>query len=208
MLLIDALWSAAQAIPPFITALAAATGAGVAILGYRKWQPESVGKRKIELAEDILAGFYEARDIIEEARLPLSYEGEGSVRERSDNESEDEAKAKDAYYVTIKRLQEHNALFASLLSKQYRAMAYFGNETKNPFDRIKAVRAKIAVAASSLIRHYPRHDRARPAAWDRWEARIGWGVDPDARDEIAEEVEAIIKEVEATYGKWLLRVSG
>jgi hypothetical protein len=114
---------------------------------------------------------------------------------------------KDAYFVTIKRLQDHDELFASLMSKKYRAMAYFGSEAKQPFDDLKAVRAKLIVSASSLIRHYPRNGGRRPTAWNRWEANIGWELEPDAVDEITAQVEALIADVDARYGRWLLRAS-
>ena len=47
-----------------IYALATGFAAGVAIYGIRSWRREFRGKRQIELAEDVLALFYEARDAI------------------------------------------------------------------------------------------------------------------------------------------------
>jgi hypothetical protein len=55
----EAVWTGVRSAPPIVTAIAAAIGTGVAVLGYKKWQPESVGKRKIELSDEILADFYE-----------------------------------------------------------------------------------------------------------------------------------------------------
>lgn len=42
----------------------------VAIYGIRAWRREFIGKRKIELAEEVLALFYETRDIIRYIRDP------------------------------------------------------------------------------------------------------------------------------------------
>ena len=53
---IDAIFTWLAARGPAFTAVSAATGAVIAVLGYRKWHPETTGKRKIELAEEILAG--------------------------------------------------------------------------------------------------------------------------------------------------------
>ena len=47
-------------------------GIWVAIYGIDSWRREHKGKREIELAEDVLALFYEARDAIKYMRFPFS----------------------------------------------------------------------------------------------------------------------------------------
>jgi hypothetical protein len=40
--------------------------------GLEKWRRETIGKRKVELAKEVLADFYQARDIIQRPDLPLA----------------------------------------------------------------------------------------------------------------------------------------
>jgi hypothetical protein len=72
-------------------------GALALISGIRAWKREYIGKRKIELAEDTLMLFYQARDAIREIRNPFGAIGEGSSRQRADNETEDETKILRSY---------------------------------------------------------------------------------------------------------------
>ena len=48
-------------------------GIGVAFYGIDSWRREHTGKRRIELAEDALALFYEAVDAIKHMRHPASF---------------------------------------------------------------------------------------------------------------------------------------
>jgi hypothetical protein len=50
-----------KAVAPMFTAVAACTGAWIGWCGLKKWRAETIGKRKAELAEDVIADFYEAR---------------------------------------------------------------------------------------------------------------------------------------------------
>jgi hypothetical protein len=63
-----------------------------AIYGIGSWRREYRGKRQAELAEETLSLFYEARDAIKHIRHPFSYAGEGSTREESEKETEEEKK--------------------------------------------------------------------------------------------------------------------
>lgn len=53
-----------------VTAIAAVIGLAIAARGFTTWRSKTIGKRKVELAEDLLADFYRARDIINVARSP------------------------------------------------------------------------------------------------------------------------------------------
>src|ERR1700730_11838477 len=75
-----------KALPSIVTAGTAIFGVLLAKAGLEKWRRETIGKRKIEVAEEVLADFYQARDIINEARAamigflhPLVDKGEGPV---------------------------------------------------------------------------------------------------------------------------------
>ena len=59
----------AKAIPSVVTAVTAVVGVAIAARGLNKWRAEAIGKRKADLAEEVLADFYQARDIINDAAV-------------------------------------------------------------------------------------------------------------------------------------------
>jgi hypothetical protein len=61
-----------KAISSVVTAITAVVGVFIGVCGLNKWRAETIGKRQAELAEEVLADFYEARDIIDAARLSVS----------------------------------------------------------------------------------------------------------------------------------------
>ena len=189
---------------PLVTAIAAVIGATIAILGYRKWHPESVGKRKIELAEDILADFYRAEEVIRWARFPGGLAGEGGTRQAPERETPHDKELRDAIYRTIERLQNEKELFSGLLAKKYRAMAYFGQGATKPFTDLKEIHDRIFRGAILLVR--PRDELPPQALRDEWETAIGWRSMSD-NDDIAKEVRDVVENVEAFYGRWLMRKS-
>ncbi len=77
-----------KAVALVFTAGAACTAAWIAWRGLNKWRDETIGKRKAELAEDVIADFYEAREIILEARSPGSIRAdEGNTGPKMDDET-------------------------------------------------------------------------------------------------------------------------
>lgn len=186
-----------------MTACAAVTGAIVAVLGYRKWKPESIGRRKIELVEQILADFYQAKDVIDWARLPSGWSNEAEKRKRLADESEEERAARDAYYRTIHRLVSNAELFSRLQSRKYQAIAYFGETARQPFDELGDIHSKVMAAASNLIRYY-KADGELPENWDTWEETVGWQTEGNI-DMIADQLTALLVKLDATYGNWLSR---
>ena len=93
-------------IADIITAVSVAIAALAFAVGINAWRREFVRKRRIELAEDILARFYEAQDAIREIRNPFSYGREGTTRKRSEHETPEESKLLDQAYVVFERYQK------------------------------------------------------------------------------------------------------
>ena len=106
----------------------------VAIYGITAWRVEFIGKRRIELAEEVLALFYQARDAIESIRSSFGYEGEGKTRKPGPNEKPEHKEALDQAYVLIERYNKHVEMFSRLHALRYRFMAQFGAEAAAPFD--------------------------------------------------------------------------
>lgn len=190
---------------PLFTAAAAVTGATIAVLGYRKWHPESVGKRKIELAEEILADFYRAQEVIRWARHPGGFPGEGETRIAEPDGTPHDKALRDAIYRTIERLQAERQLFSGLLAKKYRAMAYFDKQAAKPFEDLKEIHDRVVRAATMLLRFWGA-ELPPEAHRDEWETDIGWrGMSEN--DDFSKEVAAVVKRVENFHGGWLMRKS-
>ena len=71
---------ALKAIGAVLTGCAALWGAFIAFRGLTKWQDETLGKRKTEVAEQVLSGFYQVRDVIDAVRPPAVWTGEAERR--------------------------------------------------------------------------------------------------------------------------------
>ena len=67
-----------KAVSPAITEITAMVAAVIGIKGLNKWQ--MIGRRRSEIAEDVLAGFYEARDRVSAIRSPAGFANESEGR--------------------------------------------------------------------------------------------------------------------------------
>lgn len=196
-------WLVAKA--PIATGFAALVAATVAVRGYHKWQAETIGKRKIELAEEILAGFYNCREVIAWARFPGSVGGEGETRPGRSGSVETEAgqRWRDMYYWPIERLHAERDLFNGMQARKFRAMATFGRDRGKDFEDLKKRHAQIMSAAATLVR-MTRADGSSEGETKRWEDIIGWCDDVDANgnviDPFAAQVDELVTRVEAFYG--------
>jgi hypothetical protein len=90
----------------FIKNLPIAVSLVTIYVGYSAWQRDYIGKRRIDLAEEVLSLFYQARDAIKIIRNPAQWEGEGSTRKRKDGKRPDESKILDSAYVVVERYEK------------------------------------------------------------------------------------------------------
>ena len=137
-----------------ITAVSVAIAAISFMAGVSAWRREFIGKRRIELAETVLALFYEAEDAIREIRNPFSFNSEGNSRKRVETETEEESKLLDRAYIVFERYQKREKLFADLRSMKYRVMAVFGADAGTPIDELSKIISEIFTAAQMLGRIY------------------------------------------------------
>lgn len=138
------------AVAPAVTALAALGAALAAWKALSAWRDEMLGKRRSELAEDVLAKFYQAEKAISIIRSPVVGTSESEGREREPDETEKESKILDTYYVPLARIQSQNELFADLYAKRFRMKALFGPDSEKPFATLDFVLRRIIVAARML----------------------------------------------------------
>ena len=93
-------------------------------------------KRRTEFAEEVLADFYHARDIINASRSPGSFSNEGDTRTKAEWETEADTRTLNAYFATIERLAARHEFFSQLYARRYRFLALFGPENQQAFTTI------------------------------------------------------------------------
>ena len=173
------------------------------ILGVDAWRKEYVGKRKIELAEDVLGLFYEARDAVSQIRNPFSFGGEGSTRTPAPGESPEEKKINDQAFIVFERYDKHKEVFNKLYAMRYRFMARFWSDSAKPFDELNKTVNEIFISARMLARlwrrqgGYFRNEAALEAHLDQIKKQeaIFWGMGEG--DPIKPRVDAVILDIEA-----------
>jgi hypothetical protein len=154
------------------TGLAAVVAGWAAIQGLGAWRREAVGRRKAELAEEVLAQFYRAKDVLAWARFPDTAREGGPA---AGAEGQDSTRLRAAASAPVEKLTQASQLFSDLQASRYRFMAHFGEEAARPFAELGAIHNEIITAANRLVRTF---DEAAappdPARRDAWEDTIGW----------------------------------
>lgn len=188
----------------FISSVAVLIAALTFIAGVSAWRREFIGKRRIELAESVLAMFYEAEDVIKQIRNPSSFVGEGNTRKREEKELKEDSLLLDRAYIVIERYQKRELLFSQIKSMRYRVKAVFGPSAKEPFDELDTIISEIFNAAQMLGSHYwPRQGRVEMAPKEfkkhmekmqNYEA-VFWLTDKD-KDMISPRVQKMIEKIE------------
>jgi hypothetical protein len=168
----------------------------VAIYGINAWRKEFQGKRKIELAEEVLALFYEAKDAVSAIRNPLGYVGEGSSRKPQEGETPRQKEARDRTYVVYERYDKRKEVFNKLHSLRYQFMARFGVKEGKPFEDLRHILIEIQVAANMLAEIWSLDRRSEDTEKQRREHEsIIWEHGRD--DSIKIRLEKIISDMEA-----------
>jgi hypothetical protein len=154
-------------------------------------------KRRIELAEEVLADFYKAREIILEARSPGSIRAdEGDTRPKMDDETPEETKQYNVYFLVIERLSKDSDFFARLQARKYRFIAHFGAEAVKPYDDLYQILREIRVAVHMLIGTHKMHKSPELETNHRkWCTTIFGGPD---EDDIPKRLDAIVTAIEKT----------
>jgi hypothetical protein len=185
-----------KAVAPVFTAGAACTGAWIGWWGLQKWRAETIGKRKAELAEDVIADFYEAKEISRDARIPGStLADEGNSRPKREDETPEETKQYNAYYCVTERLSKKGEFFARLQARKYRIIAHFGVKAAKPYDDLREILREIRDAVHMLIATHKKQTPDRETQYRQWLATIYGGAD---EDDILKRLDAIVIAIEET----------
>jgi len=145
-----------------IESLGVIAASATAVFGVLSWRAQLRYKRKYELAEEVLALSYEARDVIRQIRSPMGFVGEGGTRTARDGESPDEKRILDQAFVAAERYGRNRAVFDRLHALRYRFMAAFDPGLAAPFDEFRQVVNQIVLSAMRLGHLWL--ERSRPVA--------------------------------------------
>ncbi|MGU3537738.1 hypothetical protein [Methylobacterium sp. A54F] len=122
-----------------------------------KWRTETIGKRRLELAEEVLAAFYQVQATIQDARTAFV-----DAREMVREEGVPENVVRSAYYAPVRRLRDSYDKIVDLRTKRHRFAAVFGTQATKPWNEIDEVLRDIDNASEALLRlgseHIPPSD--------------------------------------------------
>ncbi len=135
-------------------AIAVVSACWAIISGVGAWKREFIGKRKIELAEEALAAFFEIKDAIAFIRNPWSSGNEGSTRNRVAHETEAESQLLDRGHIVFERYESKKDIFVRFDTLKYKFMAVFGTEAESIFKDTNQTLNSIFASANMLATHY------------------------------------------------------
>lgn len=124
------------------------------ISGIGAWKREFIGKRKIDLAQQVLAKFFEVQDAIAFIRNPFSSGNEGQSRQKAPTETAPETELLNRGYIVVERYQQKESVFVEFNTLKYKFMAAFGKETEQIFTDTNRALNSIFVSARMLATHY------------------------------------------------------
>lgn len=133
-----------------LASLAIIVASLVAIYGIGSWRREMKGRKEYELAEEVLALFYEVGDRIAAIRSPFGWAGEGQSQKADPDEKPEQKETLDRAYVVFERYQNHKDFFKRLHVLRYRFMSLFGQDKGKPFNDIDNVLNEILKASHML----------------------------------------------------------
>jgi hypothetical protein len=173
-----------------------------AFFGIKAWHEEFIGRRRLELAEEALALFYQANDVIAFMRFPAGYTDERSSRKFEEVETPKQKQIRDDAYVTFERYNLNREIFSRIQALRYRFMAQFGKDTASPFGRLKSIIDELFGAARQwvMLSEVDEHTFSHPERLQEHQARIEkfekilWGIDEG--DPISQRLEDTVQEME------------
>ncbi|MFV0366962.1 MAG: hypothetical protein ACK5KM_00735 [Hyphomicrobiaceae bacterium] len=175
--------------------VATLAGTWIAGSGVNAWKREHTGKRDIELCQDVIEDFYKAEQHIRTLRSPMSYpDVESAGRPGRDAETDEQRRNRDTHYVPLARFNGQQEFWAEFFSRQFRMRAIFGDQGKEPFDKIDEVLRRFRAAAVTRYQTFEQPGAERNAElWNNTD-RVIWEVQND--DEINTSVRAAISDME------------
>ncbi|MVE08576.1 hypothetical protein D6U81_18960 [Vibrio cholerae] len=132
------------------------------VSGVGAWKREFIGKRRIELAEETLATFFEIKDAIAFIRSPFASVGEGESRVVGEREKPEETELLNRGHIVFERYEKKREVFIKFETLKYKFMATYGEDSEAIFkDTNKAVNSIFSSARLLATRYWQRQGRAQ-----------------------------------------------
>jgi len=186
----------------------------VALYGISAWKREHVGKKRIELAEEVLELFYKVREIIQDARNDLAWSDDlAPPREPQDGETEEEKRTRDYAHAYMYRYSVRQETFDQLEAKRHRFIVYFGESARQPFKDLNGIIGRVRGAVRTLARlegkstnYLDDKTREKIDAHIQEAREIIW--DHGENDQISTELKRVVGEIEAICRPEIERQAG
>lgn len=125
------------------------------LVGVNAWRRTEIGKKKIELAVQLLAAFRDVEQAFTEIRSPIGRANEGLSRQAVEGESASDAEIRRRAFVAIERINTRSEKFLVVQSLRFHFEAYFGEKSiERPYNQMLQIRARIVAAANRLENHW------------------------------------------------------
>jgi hypothetical protein len=122
------LWSDLSALGTLISGIATCFLFVVAIIGINQWREQLKGTNRYNIARQLALLAFQFKDDFDRARFPLTYSQESAGRPRQENETRQEADAKDEYYARAARLQSLHETYQKMRVANWEAELTLGKE--------------------------------------------------------------------------------
>jgi hypothetical protein len=169
-------------------------------------------KRRLELAEEVLALFYETADAIRFIRASGGQEAVGK-RTPSNNETAKVSSALNREYAIRNRINQREDLFRKVSEKRYRFRAMFRCDADEPFVMIESLIDELRNAAATLGQYYWQKEtrdlvneeqmKVHMDAQQKLEAKVYSWMGPDLitpkMNDVIRKVEAIAEKADVAY---------
>ncbi|MDC5842434.1 hypothetical protein OPW33_24210 [Vibrio europaeus] len=157
------------------------------VSGVGAWKREFIGKRRIELAEEVLATFFEIKDAIAFIRSPFTSIGEGETRVVGKREKPEETELLNRGHIVFERYEKKREVFVRFETLKYKFMAAYGAESEEIFkDTSKTVNSifnsarqlatrywqrqgNVKMSESEFEKHLKKMEQHEDIFWDTWE---------------------------------------
>jgi hypothetical protein len=153
-----------------LTVVGFAITIGIAVSGFRsfrRWQREQIEQHRIETAIEALALVYEAKDVFDYLRSPMSFPSEWNDMPASFGTTDQQRSARGPFYAILKRVGAYKEFFDRAWKMQVRCMALFGSEVEQTFLLMQQARRKIEVSAEMLL-HNPEPEHKSSDNIETW----------------------------------------
>lgn len=174
-----------------------------AVAGINAWKREHIGKRRIELAEEVLAHLYKAQEVLERIRQPYYQPGEGNTRKGRADETERERELYNTAFIIMERYNKNIETFKPIYALRYKFKAAFGPDDYKVFEQFESVFWTIRdawIQRAHLLKERDElsEDSQKLSDWEvRWKANVRiYEASEGDDDPIAKQIVSVISKVE------------